>query len=140
MDIKKFLVGTLVGGIAFFLVGYLFYGVVLERFFAEHTAASSTSMKTMSDIVWWALVLGNFASGALLTYVFLKWTNISTFKGGFGGAAAIGFFLTLSRDMIRFATEGSFDLTASLGDVVVGTVMTAFAGGIVGAVLGMGKN
>ena len=138
MDIKKFLIGTLVGGIAFFFLGYLFYGVLLAGFFNEHYAAGAT-MRTMDDIVWWALILGNVGSGALLTYIFLKWANIATFGSGANAAAAIGFLLALSMDLIRFATEGMFDLTASLTDVLVFTVMNAIAGGIIGAVLGMGN-
>jgi hypothetical protein len=138
MDMKKFLTGTLVGGIAFFFLGYLFYGVLLAGFFSSHYAATAT-MKSMEEIVWWALILGNLASGALLSYVFLKWANIASFGPGASAAATIGLFIGLSMDLVRFATEGTFDLTASLGDVVVMTAMYGVAGGIIGAVLGMGK-
>ena len=138
MDMKKFLTGTIVGGIAFFFLGYLFYGVMLAGFFSSHYATTAT-IKSMESIVWWALILGNVASGALLSYIFLKWANISSFGGGASGAATIGFFIGLSMDLIRFATEGMFDLTGSLADVGVMTVMYGIAGGIVGAVLGMGS-
>lgn len=138
MDMKKFVTGTLVGGIAFFFLGYFFYGVLLASFFSSHYAATAT-MKSMDDIVWWALILGNVASGALLSYIFLKWANIGSFGGGANAAATVGFFVGLSMDLIRFATEGTFDLTASLTDVVVMTVMYGITGGIIGAVLGMGK-
>lgn len=136
---KKFLTGTLVGGIAFFFLGYLFYGVLLAGFFSEHYGAEASTMKAMEEIVWWALILGNIASGAFLSYVFLKWANISSFGSGASGGATIGFFIGLSMDLIRFATAGTFDLTASLGDVVVMTVMYGVAGGIIGAVLGRGN-
>lgn len=139
MDTKKFLTGTLVGGIAFFFLGYLIYGLALAGFFSAHYGAGASTMKTMQEIVWWALILGNLASGALLSYIFLKWANVTSFGSGVSAAATIGFFMALSMDMIRFATAGTFDLTATLTNVVVGTVMTAIAGGAVGAVLGMGS-
>jgi uncharacterized membrane protein len=139
MNTKKFLTGTLVGGIVFFFLGYLIYGVALTSFFTRHSVAVPGSMKTMSEIVWWALILGNLASGALLTYIFLKLANINSFGSGARTAAAIGFYLTLSVDLIQFATINSADLTSTLTDVVVGTVMTAIAGGAIGAVLGMGN-
>lgn len=139
MDTKKFLIGTLVGGIAFFFLGYLIYGVALASFFNQHSVAATGSMKTMEEIVWWALIAGNLASGALLTYIFLKWAHVTSFSSGASAAAAIGFFMSLSMDLIRFATSNSFDLAASLTDVVVGTVMAAVAGGAIGAVLGMGS-
>lgn len=135
---KKFLTGTLVGGIAFFFLGYLFYGVALAGFFSAHYATTAT-MKSMEDIVWWALIAGNISSGALLSYIFIKWANISSFGGGAGAAASVGFFLGLTMDLTRFATEGTFDLTASLADVLVMTVMYGIAGGIIGALLGMGN-
>jgi len=138
MDTKKFLTGTVVGGIAFFFLGYLFYGMALASFFSAH-AGPSAGQKTMEEIVWWALIAGNLASGALLTYIFLKLGNVTSFGSGATTAAAIGFFLSLSMDLIRFATTNSFDLTASLADVAVETVMGALAGGAIGAALGMGS-
>ncbi len=137
MDTKKFLTGTLVGGIVFFFVGYLFYGMALESFFTEHS--SGVGMRTMEEMVWWALILGNMAQAALLTYIFLKWANISSFGSGASAAATVGFLTALGMNMIRFATTNSFDLTASLTDVGVVTVLTAIGGGAIGAVLGMGK-
>jgi uncharacterized membrane protein len=139
MDTKKFLTGTLAGGIAFFFLGYLIYGLALASFFTAHAGAVSGEMKSMEEIVWWALILGNLASGALLTYIFLKWANISSFSSGASAAAAVGFFMSLSMDLVRFATSNSLDLAASLTDVIVGTMMSALAGGVIGAVLGMGS-
>jgi arginine exporter protein ArgO len=139
MATKKFLIGTLVGGTTFFLLGYLIYGMALSSFFMQHSLAPAGSMKTMNEIVWWALILGNLASAALLTYIFLKLGNITSFGSGASTGAAIGFFLALSMDLIRFATENTSDLTATFTDVLVGIVMTAIAGGVIGAVLGTGK-
>ncbi len=137
MDTKKFLTSTLVGGIAFFFIGYLFYGVALMGFFAEH--AGGGPAKTMEEMVWWALILGNMAQGALLSYIFLRWANISSFAAGASAAAILGFFMGLGMNMIRFATSNAFDLTASLVDVGVAAALNGLAGGIIGAVLGMGK-
>lgn len=137
MDTKKFLTGTLAGGVAYFFLGYLFYGVALAGFFSEHSGGGPG--KPMEEIVWWALILGNLAQAAMLTYIFIKWANISSFSGGASAAATIGFFVGLGMNMIRFATSNQLDLTASLADVVVGVVLTGLVGGIIGSVLGMGQ-
>jgi uncharacterized membrane protein len=139
MNTKKFFVGTFTGGIAFFLLGFLIYGMALAGFYSQHAMNVSGAMKSMNDLVWWAMILGNLAIGALLTYVFLKLGTIGSFGSGAGTGAAIGFFVTLSRDMIRFATENSYDMTATIVDVLVGVVMFAVAGGVIGAVIGRGK-
>lgn len=139
MDTKKFLLGAVSGGIAFFLLGYLIYGMALMSFFAEHAGSATGAMKSMEEMAWWALILGNLSLGALLSYIFVKWANISSFGTGASGGAAIGFFMSLSFDMTSFATTNMMDLTGAFADVAVGTVMTAIAGGCVGAVLGMGN-
>ena len=125
------------GGIAFFFIGYAIYGVALEGFFTEHIA--SCAGKPMEEMNWGALILGNVSSGALLTYIFLKWANVSTFGAGATAGATIGFFIALSMNMVRFATSSVIDLTGALGDVGAYTVLSAISGGLVGVVLGMGN-
>jgi hypothetical protein len=137
MNIQKFLIGTVVGGVSLFLLGYLFYGVALADFFSRNTA--SGAMKSMNDIVWWALILGNLATGALLTYIFLKIGNINSFGSGIRTGAAIGFLMNLGLDLIGYATANALDRRGAAADVVVGTVMAAIAGGLIAASLGMGK-
>lgn len=139
MDTKKFLFGTLAGGVTFFFLGYLVYGLALMSFFSAHAGSATGVAKSMEEMGWGALILGNFAYGALLTYIFLKWANISTFASGASGGAVIGLLMGLSYDMTSFGTTNIMDLTAALTDVVVSSVMTAIVGGIIGLVLGMGS-
>ena len=138
MNSKKFLTGTVVGGISFFLLGYLFYGAALAGFFASHSIAPAGSMKSMNEILWWALILGNLAEAALLTWIFMKIGSVLSFSRGFSTGIVIGFFIGLSFDLIRYATGNAVDLTATLADVAVEAVMCGIVGGIIGVVLGMG--
>ncbi len=138
MNSQKFVIGSLAGGITLFFLGYLIYGMALSGFFTQHSLAPAGAMKAMSELVWWALILGNLVSGALLTYIFLKIGSINSFGSGATTGAAIGFFMSLGMDLIRYATENAFDLTALVVDVIVGVVMTAIAGGVIAAVLGRG--
>ena len=138
MNSQKFIIGTLAGGITYFFLGYLIYGIALASFYAQHSVAPAGATKSMNEIVWWALILGNLASGALLTYIFGKIGNINSFGSGAKVGAGIGFFMALSMDLIRYATENSSDGTAMFADVVVGVVMSTIAGGVIGAVLGRG--
>ncbi len=137
MDTKKFLMGTLAGGFAFFFIGYAIYGVALESFFTAHIAACAG--RPMEEMNWGALILGNVSSGALLAYIFLNWAKVSSFGAGATAGATIGFFIALSMNMVRFATSNMIDLTGALGDVGAYTVLSAISGGIIGVVLGMGK-
>ncbi len=134
MDTKKFLIGTVAGGITYFILGYLFYGVLFVEYF-ESNLGSATGVFKTDDLIWWSLILGNLAGAGLLAYIFLKWAHISTFMSGLRAGTAIGLLMTLSWDLIGFGTSNILNLSATLMDVVIGTVMTAIAGGAIGAVL-----
>ena len=134
MDTKKFLIGTVVGGFTYFILGYLFYGLLFMDYFNGNLGSATGVYKT-DDLIWWSLLLGNFAGAGLLTYIFLMWAHISTFQSGLRAGTVIGLLMTLSWDLISYATSNILNLQASLMDVVIGTIMTAIAGGAIGAVL-----
>jgi hypothetical protein len=136
MDSKKFLIGTLVGGISFFLLGYL-SGVALTGFLL-HIPLLRRFHETMSEILCLSLILGTLTCAALLTWLVLKLGTIRSFVSGFGTGATIGFFMVLSMNLIGYATGNRLDLTATFADVVVATIMNGVVGGIIGAVFCMG--
>ena len=138
MDTKKFLIGTVVGGIVLFFLGFIFYGIALAGFF-ESNMGSATGVSRGDDLIFWALILGNLSAAALLTYVFLLWAGINSFAAGMKGGFVIGLFWALSVDMILYATSNMMNLAAVFADVIVYTVMMTITGGVVGWVVGMGK-
>ena len=139
MDTKKFLTGTLVGGIAYFFLGYLIYGMALEGFMASHAGTATGVAKSMDEMVWWALIVGNLSWAAMFSYIFVQWANVNSFGAGASAGAIIGLFMALGFDMVMFATSNMMDMTGMLADVAAATVMNALAGGAIGAVLGMGS-
>jgi len=138
MDTKKFITGTLVGGVVYFFLGFLFYAVLFEDFF-QSNMGSATGVQRIDDMVWWALILGNLASAALLSFIFLKWAGIRSFGEGAQAGAIIAFLYGLTFDMILYATTNMMNLVAAFADVAVFTVMSALAGGVIGWVLGRGE-
>lgn len=136
MSIKKFLIGTLVGGIAFFFLGFILYAVAFESFFMAHAGSATGVAKT--EMEWWPLILGNLALAALFACIFLSWANIRTFGGGMKAGAIVGFLMVLSFDMIMYDTTNIMDLTGTLGDVVVFTIMSTLGGGVTGWAVGLG--
>jgi len=138
MDIKKLVLGTLAGGVAYFLLGFLFYAILMEDFFSSHTVDGI--MKSETEMKYYPMVAGNLAHAALLTFIFLNWASIKTFGAGLKGGAIIGFLMAAGFDLISYDTAKIMSMVGSLVDIVVYTIMTALVGGIVGVVLGMGKN
>ncbi|HEX9649735.1 MAG TPA: hypothetical protein VGA21_04195 [Cyclobacteriaceae bacterium] len=136
MDTSKFIKGTIVGGVAYFFLGFLIYAVLLEDFFINNAGTAIGVTKT--EMEWWPLVLGNLSLAALFSYIFLKWANITSFGDGLKAAGILGFMIGLSFDMVMYDTSNIMNLTAAFVDVIAFTVMTAIGGGVIGAVLGMG--
>src|SRR5690606_7014638 len=137
MTNSKVGVATLAGGVAFFILGFLIYTVALEGFYSAH-AGSATGVVKM-EMQFWRLILGNLSHAALLACIFLKWASIKTFGAGFSAGVTIGFFISLGYNMISYDTTNLFDLTASIVDVIVYATMTGIVGGIVGWIIGTGK-
>ena len=79
MGTNKILISGLVSGIAVFLLGYLFYGVIFMNTMEGMTGTATGVMREMDAMVWWALIVGNLIWGFLLAYIFGMWANISTF-------------------------------------------------------------
>ncbi len=136
MDMKKFISGSIAGGVAFFILGYLIYGMAFAGFFEVNVGTAMGVSKETPDFLW--LGLGNLAWGVTYTYIFLKWARISTFAGGMKAGAILTFLLALSFDLTLFGTTNIANLTATLVDPFLAAVMGALGSGVIGAVLGMG--
>src|SRR5437868_14792243 len=105
MNTKKILIGGIVGGVVFFFLGWLFYGVLLHQYFIDNagSAYSPAIDKTMEQFAWWALILGNLVSGFLLAYVFSK-AGVGTLSSGLITGGVIGLLMSASYDLVMFAT------------------------------------
>lgn len=130
MNSNKFLIGGIVGGILYFLLGYVFYGLLLKNFFNENGMATN-----MDTIIWWALVAGNIAGGLLLAYILGK-ANASTAGSGAGIGFVVGLLMGLSFDLMMYSFGKGLTTKGMIADVVVGAVMSAIVGAVIGAILG----
>ena len=139
MNTQKFLVSGIVGGIVSFFAGYLIYGLLLMDFFAKNAGSATGVNKTMADMVWWALILGNIFNGLLFSYIFNKWANINSMAAGATAGAVIGLLMTASFDLTMFGTTNIGTLTGTCVDIIAGMVMGTLIGAAVGMMNGMGK-
>ena len=133
MDTKKFLIGTVVGGLTLFLMGYLLYVVLFTSFFESHSLGTNY-MKDPPDMLF--IILGNLANGALFTYIFMKWAGIKTAATGLQAGATIGLLTGLAWDFLMYGTANLMDITGTIVDVIIVTVMSAVAGAAIGWYLG----
>jgi len=133
MDTKKLLLGTLAGGLAFFILGYLLYGLLLMDFFANN-AGTATGVNKVEP-VYWALILGNLATAFFFTYVFMRFGNVGSFGDGLKAGAIFAFLNGLSFNLITLGVTNISSITSSAVDVAVFTTMGAIAGGFIGMII-----
>ena len=135
MNSQKFLLGGIVGGVVFFILGWVVYGMLLKDFMASNL----TTMRPQSDMVWWALIVGQLAGGFLFAYIIGK-ANATSAGAGAGVGFLVGLLLCLSYDLTIYATSTAIaTLKGVAADVAVSAVMSAIAGAVIGGVMGMGK-
>ena len=123
MKISDFIAGSVVGSIIYFLLGWLFYGVIFTDLYPQEGNMTF-------------VFLGCLFFAALLAYVFTKWANISTWITGAKAGAVIGLFYALSMNFFMYSSvEPNYQNIFT--DVAITLVMGAITGAVIGIVLGM---
>lgn len=138
MNPNKFLIGGIAGGIAYFLLGWLVYGILLMDFMTNNAGTATGVMKAQNEMVWWALIVGNLLSGFALSYVLSK-AGVKSAAAGAAMGFVFGLLISAAFDFTMFGTSNIMTMKGMLADICASTVMSAIVGGIVGFVLGMGK-
>jgi hypothetical protein len=137
MKTSKILLGGIAGGATFFLLGWIFYGMLLMDYMAANS--NQCAARPMQEMIWWAIICSNLASGFLLTIVF-NWSNTRGIMAGAKVAGIIGLLIATSIDLSSYSMMTIYsNLTAILVDVIAYALMSAIAGVIIVWVIGMGK-
>jgi uncharacterized membrane protein len=131
---NKFLIAAIVGGIAYFLLGYLVYGLALMNFYTAHTMAYAGMARPA--MMYWAIFLSSLSMATLMAWIFDKWGNIRTLSGGMMAGLIIGLLTQASFDLGVYAFFNLYDCTLVIVDIIVTGIFTAVIGGIIAWVLG----
>lgn len=132
MNTSKFVIGGLIGGILFFFLGWLIYGMLLMDFMSQHmSAAAAGVMRPEAEWPWWAMITGNFGLGFLLSFVINK-SNVASVSNGAVTGAVVMFLMSFSVNFMMYAQMNLSDLTS----IVVDMIASAAIGAVVGSVLG----
>ena len=128
---------TVAGGVAFFILGFLIYGVILDPLVMKPNMNEFPGL-TKEMPLWVPLVLANMASALLLAYIFDVWAGIRTFAGGAKAGAIVSFLISLSYQLLFIAFWNlTKNYIPNAADVVASAVMGAIGGGVIGLVLGL---
>ena len=122
----KILRGTIFGGIAYFLLGWLVYGILLMDF----SAANYNQCLNRADgvMIWWALIASNFVLGLFLTLV-LKWSGAKGILDGLKTGALFGLLWSVAMSLSYYSMTTMYNnFTALIVDVLVAVAIMAVVG------------
>ena len=132
MGSKRIVLAVLAGGVAFFVTGFLLYGLLLREVMIANTAPGT--MKELPDFP--LLILSNLVLAAFLTLILSKWDGARNLIGGVKAGVPIGLLLALGVGLALYATTNMMTGVGVFVDTVATVVRFAVAGGAVGAILG----
>ncbi len=135
----KTIIAAVLGGICSFLLGGFIYGMLLKDTMAGLMGSATGVMRSDSEMVLWAMILGNLIIGYLVAYIFSTWAGITTFMGGLTAGATIGALFTVGYDFIAYGTTNMMQLNGVFLDIVVNIIIWGISSGVVGWWLGRSK-
>ena len=133
MDGKRIAVGTLVGGVALYVVGYLIFTMAFGAFYAAN-AGSATGVDRDGQLMW-ALALSSLAYAALIMFAIGNRVGTLSIGGGAQIGATVGFLLWVTADFVIYGTTNIANLTRTVVDPLLEIVHGGIAGALIAAVL-----
>lgn len=134
----KMLLGTVVGGIAAFLLGWLIFGIALMSYYESHQIAYEGMTKDSPNLP--LLFIANLLYASILA-VIMHWSKMTGLMKGAVIGAVISGLNTCSIDLYFYSLLNYFtDFTIVIVDVIVNIVFGAVVGAVIGWMMGMGKN
>lgn len=131
----KILRGTIFGGISYFLLGWLVYGILLMTFLS---ANMNQCAARPDEMIWWAIILSNFSAALLLT-LFLKWFGAKGIIDGLKTGALFGFLFAATVALSSWSMTTMYtNISALVVDIFASTVLFAIVGIVI--VLTWGKD
>jgi hypothetical protein len=134
MDIKRFLIGTVVGGITLYVLGYLIFDLAFGEFYAANRG-SATGVVRDSQLMW-PIAMGSLSYAALLTLAVMSRGSSVTIAGGLNVGAIVGFLLWFTVDFIFYGNFYISNLTLAVVDPLLEIVRGGVGGAVIAAVFG----
>ncbi|MBN1415206.1 MAG: hypothetical protein JW973_08915 [Bacteroidales bacterium] len=133
----KILRGTVFGGIAYFLLGWLAWGVLLMDFMSANM--NQCANRPDGVMIWWAMILSTLVAALLLTLI-LYWSKTKSFVDSLLLGALFGLLYGSLVDFSFWSMTTMFNnIGTLLIDILVSTVVFAIVGLVIKLTWGKDK-
>ncbi len=133
MNIKRLIIGCVVGTLALQLLGMLIFGNIFAEFF-EANSGSATGVDRDTPILW-AVIVGNLFYAMLLFLALESRSASKSLVDGLKIGAVVGALIWGTADFILYGITNLNTLTGAVADTLLEGVRGAIAGGVIAAVL-----
>ena len=133
MDIKRLIIGTVVGAITLYILGYVIFDLAFGEFYTAN-AGSATGLVRDNPLIW-ATALGSISYAALLTLAIGTRAGSSTIVEGLMTGAIVGFLLWFTVDFIFYGIFNISNLTLTIVDPLLELIRAGIGGAVIAAVL-----
>jgi hypothetical protein len=133
MNTKRLVIGTIGGGIALFVVGYLMFSVAFAAFYRAN-GGTATEVFRVNELLW-ASILGSLSYAALITYTMENRSEAATVGTGARIGAIVGFLLWFTADFVFYGATNVANLTRTIVDPLLELVHGGIGGAVIAAVL-----
>lgn len=131
----KMIVGGLIGGAAFFLLGWLVWGIVLADMMAGYSNAAC--MKPEAEMNMGLMVVANLLWGFTFAYILSNWSGEKSFSSGAMVGAILSALIGVAFDLYSMALTTMITSYTVVGlNLVANVVVGAIVGGLIGWWLG----
>lgn len=117
--------GTVFGGITYFFLGWLAWGILLMDFMSANMNQCAARPDTM---IWWAMIASSLAAALLLTLI-LNWVKAKGVINGLLYGALFGVLYALVVDLSSWSMTIMFNnFGVLIVDILLSTVVFAVVG------------
>jgi hypothetical protein len=138
MNTKNVLIGGLSGGVAFFLLGWLIYGILLMDYMTSISPNIPGLNRSDSEFLLGILFISNVLSGLMVAYVF-DLGKINGWLAGLKTGAILGFLVSAAIDSSLYSMTYMVSKQGMMVDVMASTLMWGVVGALIALAMGMGN-
>src|SRR5262245_38439342 len=107
MHAKRFVVGTFIGGVAAYIVGYVIFTTTFAPFYAAN-AGTATGVDRGGEL-FWAMALASLSYAGLVTLT-IENRSVSSIGGSALTGAIVAFLLWCTADFVYYGTTNIANL------------------------------
>jgi len=121
MNIKSIAVTTIVGSVVYFLLGWVFYGMIFTDIYPQSEAGPNLLF----------IYLGGLVYSKLVSIAITWWANATSIGSGLQIGAIIGVLVGVSMNFFMFSAQPECNWNQFITDSAITTVMSALVGAVI---------